>query len=302
MAREDGRDLEGTAAVLGAAACYATLPILVKLALAAGARIWPIVAWRFLVGTALVWIFVAATRRPLPTRRHLPALAGLGVVYAGNAIAFLVGLQYVPAATAILLFFTYPAVVVLLAAVFLGERLTGRRLGAVALVVGGCGLTAGVGLHGGSPAGLVLILASVAFVSTFILASRPVLRDLPALGGTAVLLAATAGLTTAAALLTGGLAPGGDETVPALLGLLGLVATALPVTLFLAGIQRVGAGRAAILSTVEPALTVLLAALVLGESVTAGQLVGGGLILAGVSWLRSERPLPEAEEPRGLEA
>lgn len=302
MAKERRRDLEGTAAVLGAAACYATLPILVKLALAAGARIWPVVAWRFLIGAALLWIFVGAARRPLPARRRLPALAGLGLVYAGNATAFLVGLQYVPAATAILLFFTYPALVVLLAAVFLGERLTGRRLTAVALAVGGCALTAGAGLHGGSPAGILLILVSVGFVSSFILASRPVLRDLPALGATAVLLAATAGVTTAAALLTGGLAPGGDDSVPALLGLLGLVATALPVTLFLAGIQRVGAGRAAILSTVEPALTVVLAALVLGEPISTGQLVGGGLIVAGVAWLRSERPLPEAGEPPGLEA
>lgn len=210
-------EIKGGLAILAAAAGYSTLPILVKLALAAGARIWAIVAWRFLIGAALAWLFVGLGRRPLPPRNRVPGLMALGLVYSGDAIAYLIGLQWVPAATATLVFFTYPALVVVLAALFLGERLTLRR-------------------------------------------------------------------------------------TAALVGLVALLATAMPITLFLVGIQHVRPARAAIFSTVKPAFTVALAALWLHERISGGQWLGGALIVAGVLWLRTERPLPRAERPVPLES
>jgi drug/metabolite transporter (DMT)-like permease len=61
-----------------------------------------------------------------------------------------------------------------------------------------------------------------------------------------------------------------------------LIATVLPVVTFLAGLQRIGATNAAMLSTLEPVVTVLLSALLLGESLKPVTLLGGGLILAAV--------------------
>jgi drug/metabolite transporter (DMT)-like permease len=57
------------------------------------------------------------------------------------------------------------------------------------------------------------------------------------------------------------------------------------------GIQRVGAGRTAIFSNLVPPFGVLIAWLVLGESLTALQLLGGGLCLAGV-WVCQQLPRP----------
>ena len=45
----------------------------------------------------------------------------------------------------------------------------------------------------------------------------------------------------------------------AVVALIALVSTALPMTLFVVGLQRIGAGRAAVYSTVEPVVTVVLA-------------------------------------------
>lgn len=298
------RELQGTLAVLAAAAGYGTLAVLVKLALAAGALIWPLVAWRFVIGAALVWAYVLVARRPLPPRRKLAGLLLLGFLYCGDAVAYLVGLQWVPAATASLVFFTYPAVVVLLSAAFLGEPLTPRRVVALALTVGGCMLTAGAGLHGGEPRGLVLILVGVVFIAVFVVASRPVLEDAPALSSSAFTLLATALLTVAVAFLVGGrdgMALGGGPRAAVLTGLVGLLATALPVTLFLTAVKLLGPGKAAIYSTLEPAFTVVLAAWLLAEPISGGQLVGGSLILVGVLWLRAERA-PGVSEPVQLES
>lgn len=294
-------ELRGTLAVLASAACYSSLAICVKLALGDGARILPLVAWRFLVGAGLLWGFLALTSPRLPPRRALPALLALGVLYAGDALAALGGLVWVPAATAALIFYTYPAMVVLLAAVFLDEKLTARRGTALGLALLGCMLTAGAGLQGGEPIGIALILTGAFLLSVFIVASHPVYQELPALGSTAVVLLATAVVTVAVALATGGLGLGGGSRSVAMALLLGIVGTAIPIPLFLAGVKLIGAGKAAIYSTVEPIFTVSMAALVLGEPLVAVQLGGGALILAGVVWLRSERPLPGAEEPPAVE-
>ena len=282
----------GTAAILVASVGYATIPILLKLALEAGAAIWPLIAWRFLVGAAAVWLFVLVGRRQLPARPRVSVLVLVGLLYAGTAMAFLVGLQWVPAATASLVFFTYPVVVVVLSRVFLGEPLTRRRLLASGLALSGCLLTAGAGLHGGEPRGIALILVATALLSATILISQPALRNQPAAGGAAVVHTVIAAVSTLVALALGGLALGGGTRAAVLTVLLGLVATALPVTLFLVGIKRIGPTRTAIYSTLEPMITVSLAALILGERISLGQLFGGALIVAAVLGLALERLQP----------
>jgi drug/metabolite transporter (DMT)-like permease len=54
---------------------------------------------------------------------------------------------------------------------------------------------------------------------------------------------------------------------------------------FFAGLARLGAARTSMLSTLEPVVTVTLASLLLGESLSAMQWVGGASVLGGVLWL-----------------
>jgi drug/metabolite transporter (DMT)-like permease len=63
---------------------------------------------------------------------------------------------------------------------------------------------------------------------------------------------------------------------------LAAVSTVTAISLFFAGLERVGPTMAAILSTVEPLVTVMLALVVLGERLGAIQLLGGALVLAAV--------------------
>ena len=56
-------------------------------------------------------------------------------------------------------------------------------------------------------------------------------------------------------------------TWPPLLGL-GLVATAIAIQTFYAGVKRVGGARASLISTVEPVYTVVLAVILFGEHLT----------------------------------
>jgi drug/metabolite transporter (DMT)-like permease len=68
------------------------------------------------------------------------------------------------------------------------------------------------------------------------------------------------------------------------LNIVGIVlgATVIPVVAFLAGLERIGPTNAAMLSTLEPVVTVLLAAWIFGERLQPIILLGGGLILVAV--------------------
>jgi len=63
---------------------------------------------------------------------------------------------------------------------------------------------------------------------------------------------------------------------------LSLVSTVGAIIFFFAGLARLGPSVASILSVLEPVVTVGLAAAVFGESLSAGQLLGGLLVLAAV--------------------
>jgi drug/metabolite transporter (DMT)-like permease len=111
---------------------------------------------------------------------------------------------------------------------------------------------------------------------------------------------------TAGSALTGQLHPG-EVTLAGWgwLACIAIVSTVAAITLFFAGLSRVGPTSASILSTFEPVLTVVLAAAVLAEHLAPIQLAGGALVLTAVLVLRVGPRHPAAHEsarpaPSGL--
>jgi drug/metabolite transporter (DMT)-like permease len=72
----------------------------------------------------------------------------------------------------------------------------------------------------------------------------------------------------------------------------GLVATALAIQAFYAGVRRIGATRASLISTVEPIYTIAMAVLLFGETLAPIQVVGGVLVLVAVFLAESGRGEP----------
>ena len=268
---------------------YGALPVLAKLALAEGVEVLPLLAWRFVLGSLLVWAFVLIAGRPRPPRGRVPGLCLLGVLYACNAAFYMLGLDRLPASLATLVFFTYPAVTVLLARVWVGERLTSRRLAALGLALAGCALTVGGGVASGDLLGVGLVALAVVLLAAWIVRSHALLEGLPPVASTATVISTTAVALVLAALATGGLGVPAEPAPLGLLAAIGLVSTAIPITAFLVGIQWIGPARAAIAATAEPAVTLALAAWILGDRLSTAQWLGALLILAGVLWLRLER-------------
>jgi drug/metabolite transporter (DMT)-like permease len=281
-------ETKGTLAILGSSLGYGGLAVLGKIALDRGVGVVPLLAWRFLLAATLLWTLVLLTRTPLPRPQRIRGVVLLGVVYSVNSIVFMLGLARIPAGLASLVFFTYPSVVVLVSRFWGGEKLTTRRILSLSLATAGCGLIVVQGIATVDVVGILWILVAVALIAGFIVTSHEILADTPAISSTAILLTTTAVIITAIGFARGGLAVPTDDTTILVLVALGVTATAIPVTLFLLGVQWIGPARASIFSTLEPLITVGLAALLLGERLLPLQVAGGAMILAGVIWLRLE--------------
>src|SRR3954454_16380590 len=159
-------------------------------------------------------------------------------------------------------------------------------------------LANGAGTHL-DPLGTALGLTAAAIYSVYILSAQPISsRVAPFTLMTLVCTGAAASLSVAA-LVVSDLDPGAVTVAGAgWLLALGIVSTVAAVGLFFAGLSRVGPSTAAMLSTLEPVVTIGLAFLVFGEEPGRAALVGGLLVLAAVPALqvRVRRPSALAAE------
>ncbi len=294
------RSVAGVALVVGSACCFGTLGVFGKLAYGLGLTTPQLLSYRFGLAALLLWLAAAITHQGLPPRRSLLGLAIMGGAgYVGQSGSYFSALHFIPASTNALLLYTFPVAVTLLAALLFHESLGWMKVGAVGLAFLGTMLVVEAQLRAAAPIGIALGLGSAAFYSGYILYGSRLLPGLPPVSATAVIMTSAAAVWTAYASINGQLAV--DWTIPriVLIASFAVVGTTIPVLTFILGLRLVGPSRAAILSTFEPASTVLLAVIILGEIANPIQYVGGALILASVVLLegpgwRASRVLAQA--------
>jgi drug/metabolite transporter (DMT)-like permease len=134
---------------------------------------------------------------------------------------------------------------------------------------------------GGHLPGILLAISAALIYSVYIIVGMNVMTHVSAVQSS-VIIFASAGTVYGILIAFNGIHP--PATSLGWINITGivLVATVIPVIAFLAGLERIGPTNAAMLSTLEPVVTVLLAAWVFGERLQSIALLGGGLILIAV--------------------
>lgn len=292
--------LLGIALVILSAAAFGALPILGRYAYADGMDALTILFLRFTLAAAVMALWLAIRRERLPRGPVLWRLVGMGALgYIGQSFAFFTALRYASAGLVSLLLYLYPVFVALLAVLLLHEPFTRIKGSALTIAVIGVALTAGP--LQGQTLGIALAITAAAIYSVYIIIGADVLRQTSSLHSSAVIFAA-AGLSAGGLMLINGPQfPSTTRGWSAIFAIV-LVATLIAVVTFLAGLQRIGPTSAAMLSTLEPVITVLLASWLLHETLSATSLLGGGLILAAVllltiGELRRQQPSGAAPHP-----
>jgi O-acetylserine/cysteine efflux transporter len=194
------------------------------------------------------------------------------------------GIERTSVSHAALIVGAVPVLVAAIAAV-LGRGSGGRLMWAGSLLaLAGVGLVAGGGGAGTSVSGDLLVLLSVTMSAAFIVGQPGLLAGRNPVAVTAVQLGTggLAALPLAIALEGPPPAPANVDAVVAVLAL-ALTGTMLAFALFAWGQARVPADLAGAFVNLEPLVGALTGALAFHDVVGPAQLLGGGVILAGIA-------------------
>jgi len=287
-----GLDRIGLLCAMLAAIGFSFKAILVKLAYQYGVDAETLLALRmafslpFFIGLAWISARQAATRL---TWRDGVWLCGLGLFgyYLASYLDFL-GLRFISAALERLILFVYPTLVVLLGALFLGQSLTRRMLGALALCYAGIAFAIAHDLRFTEAVqelalGSALVFGSALSYALYLLGNGMVVSRLGTVRVTAFASMVACMLAIGQFLLlrpaTAWVQP---EPVYALALAMALFSTVLPVWAVSEAIRRLGAGPVALTGSLGPIVTLILAWLLLDETLGLAQLAGAVLVISGV--------------------
>jgi drug/metabolite transporter (DMT)-like permease len=276
--------LFGAVVVLGSSGAVEVLPVATLLAM------------RFGVAGLFLGAVLLAMRRSLrPAQGEAWRLVLLGAAgYALESALFFLALQRGTAATVTLLFYTYPVLVAILAALT-GQGVPGRLVLAslVAAVAGTAIVVASSGGLDITTAGIAFALGSALAFSIYLVGADRLIRRTPPLV-TSMWISLSASLALVTAAVVGGVAevPDANATIPVLA--MGVLTAGAFFLLFL-GLRRVGAVRSSVIASLEPVAAALLAAVFLEEALRPGVLVGGLLILGGAVAATLARAAPQPE-------
>lgn len=301
----------GTAAAVIAAIAFSTEGLFSVRSVEAGVDVSTALTARYLVATAvtLTWLYFLGRRpsaggREATRRRHssrdLLYLAAAGLLaHFGLPRLLFEAFLLIPTWLTLLVFYSFPAMVAIGEHLLGRERLSRQRLVIVATTLAGVGLVAQsqdeATVH---LLGVMYALGAAILNTVFMLMMGPVLERTPL--RIAVATQFGGGLAGhAAVLLAGGVSASRLAAVPAAwpwLVALGILTTVVPVVALNLGIRAIGAGKVAVIGTLEPVFVIVWGVTLLGETINAQQVLGAVMIVSGVAGVvvsGRSRPAPE---------
>lgn len=284
--------LTGTLLALTSAASFGVMPVLTKVVYADGAGPIGVLSVRFTLAALVLLGLAKARGEQLPRGKQLRTLLLLGGVgYVIESLCYFAALTRISAGLTALLLYIYPAVVVVLTAALSHRRPSATATGCVLVATAGTVLTIGP-VGGGQWTGVLLGLAAAASYSIYIVISSRAGSGVGPLATAAVVMGGCAAVYDVLALATRATVPHAPSAWLALLGV-ALLGTVVAVGTFFAALALLGPADTSVISTLEPVVSVVVAAVALGESLGPLQLAGGALVLAAVAVLaRAPVPVP----------
>jgi drug/metabolite transporter (DMT)-like permease len=282
----------GALIVVIAAIAFSGKAVIIKLAYRHGVDAVTLLTLRMIFSAPLFgllawWALRSRASQPLSSA-DIRAIVVLGIIgyYISSYLDFL-GLQYITAALERLILFLNPTFVMLFSALLFKRRITGRDVVALLLCYSGIALVFGHDMStqsGNVALGSFWVLLSALTYAAYLMGSGRLVGRVGSLR-----FACYAGLVSCVGvilqyLVTRDTAVIFSQPAPVygLALLMAAVATVLPIVLMSEGIRRIGASHASIIGSVGPIATIFLGFVFLDEPITAFQLGGAALVLAGV--------------------
>ena len=229
----------------------------------------------------LCYLIVTGRLRKLATlRSKLPVLFLSGAAMGFNWILLFTAYQYTTVALSTLAYYFAPTLIIAGSIVFFRERLTMKQI--LCFVASSAGLVLIIGVSGGGSSdliGLLFGLGAALLYSVVVLLNKKA-GDVDGITRTWVQFASAVLVLTPYVARTGGFHLTKLDTAGwGNLLILGVVHTGIIYVLYFSSLSHLDGEQSAILSYIDPAVSVLVSVFFLHESITALQLLGGAMII-----------------------
>lgn len=282
----------GSSLVFIGAVCFSAKAVIVKLAYAYAVDPVSLLALRMLFSLPFfIAIGVIFNRKQKVGKVSLPdwwniILLGIVGYYLSSLFDFL-GLRYTTASLERLILFIYPTLVVVIVAIVYRKRIAKRQYFALALTYIGIFIAFAFDVALLEQPNLVLgaglIFCSAITYAIYLIGSGKMIPKVGTIRFTAYAMICSAIAVLIHTYFVNGLAIWNFETEVYVLSLaMAIGATVIPSFMISGGIKLVGADNAAIIGSVGPVSTIVLAYIFLQEIITVSQLIGTVFVLGGV--------------------
>lgn len=254
-----------------------------------------ITSMRITVGALVFCIFMLCTDRKgfKLSVKDIPLFLGLGICSVlFFTVCYFTAISMMPLSIAAILLYTSPIWVMLMSALVFRERVTARKLAALALAFAGCVLVSGLNQGGLSVTGLLVGLGAGFGYGLYSILGTIALRKYSSLTVTTytfIIAAVGSWFIAKPAQMLSLVSASSGYSLLLLIIACALITAVAPYSLYTKGLQSVEASRAAILATVEPMVATIIGIMVFAEPLTLTAAVGIALILAAIVILNTKK-------------
>jgi len=261
--------------------CYSLLGYFGITIIQAGSSVYNMLFWRFLV-SALFSLILLIPKYPIilqSPRISLKVLLSGMVFYGSSSIVFFLSSLYIGTGLAMVIFFIYPAIVMIINITFYHAKFSKIYFLAFLIILIGLVLLVDIQDCRLDILGVVLGVATAMFYACYMVASEKI--SIHPILSTVMVSIGSATISFIASLVDSSFhVPSGLDNWFNIIGI-GLLCTAIPILLLLKALQYIDAEKAATLSVLEPVFVLIFGIILLDEKVTFVQIMGTIIVLSG---------------------
>ncbi|MBR3766940.1 MAG: EamA family transporter [Clostridia bacterium] len=246
--------------------------------------------YRAVLAAVFIGLFLLATKNKIPfgkIKKQLPLLIISGIAMAFNWILLFEAYNYTTVSVATLSYYFAPVIVTLLCPILFKEKMGLKQWICFIMSTVGIVLITGIGsLDTGSNhfLGILFGLGAACLYATVILINK-FIKSVDGIHRTFLQFISAVIVLFPYVMFTSGITLGGLDTKGwVLLFTVGLVHTGITYCMYFSSLKELPGQKAAILSYIDPFVAVLCSVLILHETMTLSQIIGGVLILGFTLW------------------
>ncbi|NLC76457.1 MAG: EamA family transporter [Clostridia bacterium] len=291
------KDKLGIILALVAATSMGTIAIFAKMAYSFGATPLTVLVIRFGVASLLLWAYLYWQQEIERVEgKKLIALGVLGIIYGLSSLCYFTSLELTSASIATLLLYTAPVFVVIISVLIGDEKITVHKIISVVTASLGLYLVLDLSVDTFNLTGILFGIGSGLFYCLFVVGNRRYAAGINSLLATACTVPATFLFHLSVSIASNQLSVAQPPAVWFYGILIAFFGTAVGIGCLTKSIQLIGASKSSIICTIEPAVTIALAAIIFQERMTLPQFIGGVFIIGAILIVNIDQARADSNE------